>query len=234
MISRRQAFLAISFAALCLGGPAARAGLLTFTTATDMSYSGYVGTIHESPYSAGLQAFLSGTGYANIASATNFDLSATLNFTGGNGSYSATGSVILTDWYGPSVPSSNRVAANFTSTGITVSSPGYGLYFLNVEGRLTPQSGDSILVGGDPTWTFHGDNPTSISISDPTGWTGGSMVTFQWGLGSINNLNSFFGSSVPLSLINGTTAMTIVPLPASVLLGVFAVGLAGRKLRKSV
>jgi len=226
--------LIISVAALCLGGPIARADMLTFDIAsTQMEYtlSDKSATIQDTSLSVLRASLYRGgaeIGSADIMSANDFDLLANLSLTDVGGSWSATGSVTLTD-----TTSAERVNASFTSSsnGIKLTSLGL-IYYLTIDGNLQPSGpGNDILVPSGASWTFVGDSHT-ITIDDPTGWDSGTFTTFQWAIGNISDLDTFFQSD--RTLAGGETIFTVVPMPAGVVLGFLGLAVAGLKLRKLV
>ncbi len=104
---------------------------------------------------------------------------------------------------------------------ITFNQPMYalGAWFLDVEGDYL---GTGIKVGGtlyDFTRNQGDDSISFLGIISTTGFTTADIY-----MSAINSTNG----------VGLDDVMYAVPLPASILLGVFAVGLAGRKLRKFV
>jgi hypothetical protein len=228
----RRLLWAISVAAFCLSAASARADLVSFSISdTTLSYSvdSQHATIDGTDWST-LQASLSsgGTEIGSASIGNGFFASSTfvdLDFTGGSGSWSATGALTLTD-----TTEEGRIEAAFTSTGITVTKLSW-MYYLTIEGTLRPYgSNETILVNSTP-WTFEGDYDT-INIDDPAGWSSGEFVSFNWAIGGVSDLDTFFASDQ--YLFGGETVFNVVPTPVAVLLGMLGMGVAGLKLRKFV
>ena len=242
---KRRLLLVISLVALCLSAAPARAGLsLSFDIDdTEMTYTTGDGkaTVRETDSSILEGSLYSGstkTDSAYILSASNFDALLDLQFSGGGSSWSAAGSLAVTD-----SSLSNRFEADFASTAITLTQVGTN-YFLTVQGTLATQAGnDAILVNSDP-WTFAGTSQDSgvgngsdtvantITIAGWDAWDSGDLFTIHWDVGTISNLDTLFGSDRTLS--NGQMVFTVVPVPAAVLIGMLGLGVAGLKLRKYV
>jgi hypothetical protein len=105
---------------------------------------------------------------------------------------------------------------------------------LEISGRVGASVGNStVLVPNSNPWTFEGD---IIDISLASGvekHTHGFAYVVQFDLGDhgISTLDELF-SSTGLVLTAGDVDITVVPVPAAVVLGALGLGAAGLKLRK--
>lgn len=100
-----------------------------------------------------------------IEGADSFDSDLSLVVTGGSGDYSLDGTFTVTDLDG------NRVEALFQSTSIEIIGG-----TLLVAGSLSPLSGTSVLVGGDP-WVYTGSATDTPDSPDADGVDGTITVS---------------------------------------------------------
>jgi len=154
----------------------------------------------------------------------------TLSFSGSGDIYSASGSFAIADING----GNGAIDAAFNSTNIHIATN-----TLFIEGSLSRQTANSsILLGGDPWWTYQGLTDSATLASDPENYDGGTLVTLNFALPQIRNvsdptLQDLFGYlKIGDSIGNGSLHAEIVPVPAAVLLGFLGLGAAGLKLRK--
>ncbi|MCX5674712.1 MAG: hypothetical protein NTX87_06865, partial [Planctomycetota bacterium] len=170
-----------------------------------------------------------------------FNFTLTLDMTqNGPEMWSATGSLLVSD----QTTATNAIEAHFRSTNILIKN-GSG-YTLNIDGILSPLSGESILVNrGDP-WRFAGDGnvyhvtfpadfyfrptpaspdadgtPGQITVAQSRSYGNGDLFVIKVNV-PVGTLDDLFASD--RSMTGGEVKGSIVPAPAAVLLGL--VGLA--------
>ena len=136
-------------------------------------------------------------------------------------------------------------SATFTSTNVeTIPDFGVNPAFI-VQGLLTPNVGESILVGGDP-WTYEGDinkgvigdgldgTTATITRNDSGPYGSGTMVTTHFLLGAYVDTDTFLTTNHTGTgaLDGGWASGTIIPVPAAVVLGFIGLGMVGVRMRK--
>ena len=256
---KRKLILAISLVSLLLSAAPATADLWLYfdIDQTQLSYTNTSATTGTGTISLQSNATLYASLWNDVtpidsaqidnSDAGVFSFSASLSFTKmGADDWDATGSLSLTELSGVNT----RATANFTSNRLNGPADvylakigGMPFYELHVDGYLSPFTAPSILVGaaaGNP-WTFAGENQDGglgngsdgvanrITVQPWEPWDGGTIASFHFATAT-SSLDSFFGSNQSLS--DGDIDMTVVPVPAAVLLGILGLSVVGVKLRK--
>ena len=136
-------------------------------------------------------------------------------------------------------------SATFTSTNVeTIPEFASNPAFV-VQGLLTPNVGDSILVGGDP-WEYKGDinkgiigdgldgKTATITRNHSEPYKSGTMVTTHFLIGSFVDTDTFLSidHTGTGALDGGWASGTVIPAPAAVMLGFIGLGLVGFRMRK--
>jgi len=174
-----------------------------------------------------------------VASSKPFNFSMTLNLTRlGPGNWSATGNLKWSDIN----TGSNAVETAFASTNIFIYNG--SRYTLNIDGLLSPLSGNTILVNRGSPWTFVGDaaktppeypdadgTPGQITLPDnPLSFSNGDLFVIRTNV-MTSSLDSLFGTTWTEPKV-GQISGTIVPAPAAVVLGLMGLSLVGFWMRR--
>jgi len=209
-------FTFISAVILCLSAAPAKADLFGFHLGNLLvSYDGAVGLTSTS-----LAGLTSGSLYRNLPPAGTAQFSAPLWGTGaesllinmtlsniGATTADAAGTITFSDIHG------DTIAANLTGTWIGAT--GLPIFY----GKLTTVTHTPVAA------TFDGHTGSvDMQFVQPQPWRGAIVqlvATTNW-----------FTPGVPLSSIGGSLDVSVVPVPAAVVLGILGLGVAGLKLRK--
>jgi len=248
----RTRLLVISLAALCVGVAPAMADLavvidssetmLTIDSKASQFDLTALGTARDS--GSRMTAQVQDTVTTNTLDGIRIDgysMSLGFHFLGAGNAYTANGSFKLGD---VSATTTWDMEADFTSSSVALVTVG-GEKRLEIQGSLSPISGNpSILMGSEP-WVFTGtaqSGPanadgvlTTITIPGAFRYdTGGLVAMYYPVFGQPSSLQDLFNSaSVGTHMDNGSVqAQVVVPVPAAFLLGFLGLGAAGLKLRR--
>ncbi len=171
---------------------------------------------------------------ATIDNGTFDGLSVALQFVESGGVWSASGDLTLTDITGVT-----KVAATFSSFSVTIHGDD-----LDIEGALSPVLGpsSSILLPSLDPWIFEG-NAGAVPGADSTinqitvpanvdSFDSGNLLVMHHTLPvGLRSLEQLFATG-ERTLTQGDVDITVVPVPAAVLLGMIGLGAVGVRLRK--
>jgi hypothetical protein len=173
-----------------------------------------------------------------VGSSMPFNFAMTLNLTRlGPENWSATGSLTWSDIN----TGSNAVGAAFKSTNIVIKNGAKST--LNIDGLLSPLSGNTILVNRGNPWTFLGDATQTtadynadgtlgqITLPDnPQAYNIGDLFVIKTNVGT-SSLDDLFGSTWTQAK-EGEVKGAIVPAPAAVALGLMGLCMVGVWMRR--
>lgn len=239
--------------AVCMVATPARADLIvvgqSFTTEMAIS-SNVAGTIANtvvtpwSSSSSALAVTLQDTsigvvdGVQLLGSVAPIDLKIAMVFTGSGDTYSASGTLSIWDRVGSAITTPADILGTFTSTLVDLDTTGF-LPALDVRGNLFA---NPILQNTSNPWVFQGDQnftgndadgiAKTISLYGNVGaYRRGQLIALNFPvLGNPLTVQDVFKNSTLLQ--NGEVTVTVVPVPAAVLLGALGLSVAGLKLRK--
>lgn len=232
--------LIVGLAILCISGTPVMADLSvdidihgTLLTLTDIGGGQYSGLGEEGPGST-LDAYIVQDGFT-ILQQTQInplavdDLVFNLTFTGAGESWMAIGDLSLKDTSGNVVLKGDIVGAGIDYVDGTDNS-------LEIRGVMVTPAGDDSILQTSGAWTFAGDS-TSIGLAQGAeNYDNGTLVVVHYLLpSSVTSLSSLFGyvtANGATTLQAGNVDITVVPVPAAVLLGMLGLSAAGLKLRR--
>jgi len=154
-----------------------------------------------------------------------YDLTTVLNFDGAGNNYSVTGSVEINDQTG-----GTKVAALFQATYVEFIPLLGPRSDLHIEGFLTPLLGNQSILSESGSWEFVGNTETVTLAANAASYDTGIMTVFDMELGNYGSLQEFLADDGATGM--GDVAVSVVPVPGAVLLGMLGLGAVGIKLRK--
>ena len=171
-----------------------------------------------------------------IEDAADFAVSFTnLNFVQSGGTWSTTTGDLTIDDTG-----ATKFNTKFKSVSISLNDQ-FNEFEMTGKLYVSNPSTSSILVPTANSWTFNGESGTVDSDNQVTispnayNYDSGICIVAHFDVHEYSTLAALFGdlnSGNPVTLDDGDIELTIVPIPAAVILGVLGLGVAGLKLRK--
>ena len=158
-----------------------------------------------------------------------------LTFAGSGENWTANGDITLQDTVG------DAVKADIDADDISIVSypgpfPGTTDYELVIKGRLSTQATEQSILLTSGAWTYTGTTGDIGLTQDAENWDTGAVVVAHYllppNVTSLSSLFTYVTNNNPTLLSAGNVELTIVPVPAAVLLGMLGLGMAGWKLRK--
>ena len=236
--------LVVSVVVLCLSATPAMAELSLYFDihSTELSLSVGTGATYDgdggASDSSAVMAYLNdSTAWPTIIDETKIDSLAPsqfdfdLTFSGAGENWTALGSLTLQDING------DRVGADIFANDISITPAGVG-YELQIKGTLSTLSGEPSILLTSGAWTYEGSaGEGSIGLlSGAENWDSGAVVVAHYllptGVTSLSLLFDYIDTNGTTLLEAGNVELTIVPVPAAVILGILGLGVAGIKLRK--